>query len=120
MNRIILACGAFLSTVIAAGAQTSVAPFTVCSSQSISVTNASSSINLTCGGPSLKVLNVSTVEAFVAFGATSATATTSKDSIPPNGCVLYSVPQSASVMAAITAASTTTLRVSQGYGIPKC
>ena len=82
-------------------------------SQSISVTDTSSSITLsgTPGGTVL-VTNTGSVTAYI---SNTATATTSSTPVPGGAAIFFNFPPS-STLAAVTASSTTTLLVSKGVG----
>lgn len=90
--------------------------FTPCTGTqpSLSVSNVSSNVQLgTCGGTAI-LYNNGSQEAFYVLGSASNTAaTTSNSSLPGNTFVVLSVPVSF-YLAAITSASTTTIRVVQG------
>lgn len=90
--------------------------FTPAANASISVTNASGSAAISGTGGTLRLANVSTVECFVKVGGSTVTAATTDFSVPANTQVFISVPNTATHVAAITAASTTTLRISRGDG----
>jgi hypothetical protein len=86
-----------------------------CNAASLSVSNTSTNVQLSKCGPAALVLNVGSTEAFYVLGATSATAaTTSNFSIPGNSYQLVSVGENGQWFAAVTASSTTTLRITQG------
>lgn len=92
---------------------------TVCSTPTQAVTTSSANAQLSACGNTVQVWNVGTVEAFVAFGATNATvATANSDSIPAGSFKTYGVLANLRYMAAITASSSTTLRISVGVGFP--
>jgi hypothetical protein len=82
----------------------------------IAVTGSSANQLLTTCGPSVLLANVGTQELFYQLGSTSSTtATTSSYSLPGNTFILLIIPQiTPTYVAAITATSTTTLRISQG------
>ena len=118
-NRRLIAAG--LAVFIAAGsilgigirsAKAVLAGISVCSANSISVSNSSSAITLSNCGPVVIIYNITSQEAFYNTGAT---ATTSNYSIPGNSYVVLQVSQAApGQLSAITASSTTTLRIVQG------
>lgn len=94
----------------------------------IAVTTTSQRIALQGAGSVVLVANVSTVECFIAVGsstvvavaAAASPATDATDgsmSIPPNTSATFSIPDTATHLAAVTAATTTTLRVSRGDGV---
>jgi hypothetical protein len=95
--------------------------FTPCTAsagaQTLSVSGTSSNVQLATCGPNVMLFNITSQEAFYNLGSTSSTAaTTSSFSIPGNSYIVLTVPN-ATVgywLAAITATSTTTLRISQG------
>lgn len=91
----------------------------------IAVTSTSQAIALQGAGGSVLLQNVGTTECFVAVGdstvtATAGTGTTDATdgsmSVPAGAIVVYSIPQTATYVAAVTAAGTTILRVSRGSG----
>lgn len=84
------------------------------SGYTINATGTSSSITLTGIGTTIVVWNIGTVEAFYVVGPT---ATTSGNSLPAGAAITLNVPFGTTV-AAITASSTTTLRITQGIGTP--
>jgi hypothetical protein len=91
---------------------------TPCSANSISVNNSSQNIQLSTCGPTVIVWNIGTVETFVNLGTASSTAaTTSNYSVPANSYLVLNVGTTGIYLAAITAASTTTLRVIQGTAL---
>lgn len=94
----------------------------------IAVTTTSQRIALQGAGAVVTLANVSTVECFVAVGdstvvataAATPAATSATDgsmSIPANSWASFAIPLDATHLAAVTAASTTTLRVSRGEGV---
>ena len=94
--------------------------FTPCVSsagaQTISASNSSSGVVLSACGPSVMLFNVGSQEAFYRLSSNNSAATTSDYSIPGNSYILLTVPNLGATyyLNAITASSTTTLRVSQG------
>lgn len=84
---------------------------------SLSVTSASANVALPAGtaGTTITVLNVGSAEAFINFGGSTVTATTSNESIPASSARCFQITTQAYI-AGITASSTSTLRVSQGNG----
>ena len=92
----------------------------------IAVTSSTQAIALQGAGGSVLLQNVGTTECFVKVGASTVTAvaggsstdeTDGSLSIPGGAIVVYSIPQTASHIAAICAGvGTTTLRVSRGSG----
>lgn len=89
-----------------------------CNAASLSVSNTSSNVQLSKCAPSALLMNIGSQEAFYTFGATSAgaVATTSNYSIPGNSFQWITVGTNGEWIAAITASSTTTLRIIQGIG----
>jgi hypothetical protein len=115
MKRSLLALGLLLSTCVAALPQAAAVGFRACNAATISATAVSSNVQLNTCGATVILYNITAVEAFYVVGATSATtATTSNFSIPGNSFVQIAVPTNGDWIAAITAAGSTTLRVSQG------
>lgn len=91
----------------------------------IAVTTSSQSIALQGAGMSLLVKNVGGGECFIAIGDSTVTATAGAAatdatdgslSVPAGEIAIYSIPATATHVAAITASGTTTLRVSRGDG----
>jgi len=119
MKRLLLATFLFLSFTAIAGAQ-DVKGFTPCTAsqgaQTISVSGSSSGVTLSACGPSVLLFNIGTQEAFYLLSSSNTPATTSSFSIPGNSYILLTVPNLGATyyLNAITATSTTTLRVSQG------
>jgi hypothetical protein len=95
--------------------------FTPCTAgagaQTISASGTSSGVTLSTCGPSALLFNVGTQEAFYLLSSNNTAATTSDFSIPGNSYILLTVPNAGSTyyLTAITATSTTTIRISQGY-----
>ena len=111
-------------------AQSAQAGLSPCGGGTLAVTRSSSNVQLSACGPVVIIYNISSTEAFYGFGATNAAAATAQSgssatpiansySIPGNTYVVLNLPvgsgASAGYLAAITGASTTTLRVVQGY-----
>jgi len=91
---------------------------TICSTSSLAVSGTSSNVQLSACGPSVIIWNVGSVEVFINVGtASSTTATTSSASIPNGTQLVLNVGNSAPYLAAITASSTSTIRITQGWGI---
>lgn len=84
--------------------------------QTISASNISSGVTLSSCGPNVIIFNISSQEAFYNLSSTDAAATTSDYSIPGNSYINLVVPNAGVTyyLTAITAANTTTLRISQG------
>lgn len=110
----VLACvtALWLAAGVASHAQQGITP---CAAASLSVTNTSSNTQLSaCAGTTI-VWNIGTVEAFYTYGTASNTAaTTSNWSVPAGGFVVLNLGTSRQYLAAITASSTTTIRITQG------
>lgn len=116
MIKLLLAAGLVLAALASAWAQSvGILP---CSAASLSVTGTSSNVQLSKCGPTALIFNIGAQEAFYTFGGTSAlaVATTSNYSIPGNSFQQVSVGTNGDWIAAITATSTTTLRIVQGTG----
>ena len=130
--KIALLCGALAcASPTPLFAQASQAGITPCGGGTLAVTGTSSNVQLSTCGPVAIVYNISTQEAFYALGSTSATAAVAQSSttspvasqysIPGNTYVVINVPNAGApawYLAAITATSTTTLRIVQGYAAP--
>lgn len=95
------------------------AGITPCSSNSISVSGTSANVQLSTCAQTILLWNVSTQELFYNFGTASSTAaTTSNYSLPGNSFIVLNLGTpggAAYYLAAITGASTTTLRITQGH-----
>lgn len=90
------------------------------SGASLSVSNTSSRVALPNTAPaatSIWLMNIGAVEAFYDFGNSAVVATTAAASIPGGQCQALDTGKQ-TYLAAITAASTTTLRIIQGTGQP--
>lgn len=85
---------------------------------SIVVTNAGTDrVNITGQGTTLRIANVGATECFLTFGTSSTlTAATTDFSMPATSQLLVTVPSTTTYVAAVTAAGTTTLRISRGDG----
>jgi len=81
---------------------------------SLAVTTTTGRVAVSGTGSVLRLANVSSVECFVTVGDSTVTATTTDFPIPGNTVVFMEIPNIATNVAAITAATTTTLRVSRG------
>lgn len=121
LRRFIVAAGiaAFVSIAAILGlfgirpANAVTAGITVCSSNTISASGSSSNITLSNCGPVVIIYNITSQEAFYNLGSV---ATTSNYSIPGNSYVVLQINQASTVvLSAITASSTTTLRIVQGW-----
>jgi hypothetical protein len=91
---------------------------------SLACTTASARMALSGHGPQVVVTNYGSVVAFVAFGVGDVEATTSSKAVLPGTEIALTIPHTntnqtnpATHVAGITATSTTTLQISQGYGI---
>lgn len=84
---------------------------------SLSVTASSGSVALPAGnfGNNVTIQNIGSNEAFIAFGSSSVVATTSSEPVQASSARCFTTPNT-TFIAAITASSTTTLRISQGTG----
>ena len=93
----------------------------------VAVTTTSQAIALQGAGGALLVKNVGSTECFIAVGSSTVTATAAAAapatdatdgsmSIPAGEIGTYSIPVTATHLAAVTASGTTTLRVSRGEG----
>ena len=90
--------------------------FTPAANASISVTTTTGNVAISGTGGTLRLANVTSVECFVKVGESTVVATTSDFSVPGNTVAFISVPNTATHVAAITASSTATLRISRGDG----
>jgi hypothetical protein len=91
-------------------------PFTPGGNFSLSVTTTTGNVACTGAGTTLRLANVTAQECFVAFGSSTVAATTGGFSVPGNSQAFISVPGTTTHVAAITASSTATLRISRGDG----
>ncbi len=91
-------------------------PFTPGGNFSLAVGTTTSNVAITGAGTTLRLANVAAVECFVAFGTSAVEATTGGFSMPANSQILVCVPGTTTHVAAITASSTATLRISRGDG----
>lgn len=91
-------------------------PFSPAANASLSVTTSTGRVAVSGEGSSLRLANVTSVECFVKVGDVTVVATTGDFSIPGNTAIIISIPNTATYVAAITAATTTTLRISRGEG----
>lgn len=101
-------------------AQTSNAGMTPCGNGiTLSVTGTTSNSQLSACGSAAIIWNIGATEAFLNLGSASNTAaTTSGWSIPAGGAIVLNTGRAPLYIAAITASSTTTIRVVQGNGDP--
>lgn len=104
----------------ALGQNTSIGFTPAGTAQTLSVTTASSTVQMAnVPGSQVILWNIGSNEAFYKIGvsAAAAAATTSDYSLPAGAAIVLNVPQ-AYFIGAITASSTTTIRVSKGVGVP--
>jgi hypothetical protein len=107
---LVLAC--LLGCLTEANSQAGITP---CSSNTISVTGTSSNVKLSACGQTVLLWNVTSQELFYNYGPSSSeAATTSGNSLPGNSYVVLNLGYAQPYLAAITATSTTTLRITQG------
>lgn len=82
---------------------------------SLSVTGSTGNVALPGSGNTLQICNVGTTEAFWALGGSTVTAATTSFSAPGSTCLSYTIDNAPGLyLAAITASSTTTLRLTVG------
>ncbi len=84
---------------------------------SLSVSNTSSNVAFPTAGPTTLITNTGSTAAYLVFGGSAVAATTSNYLINPGCSVAYDM-NGQGFVAAITAASTTTLLVMTGSGVP--
>lgn len=101
-------------------AQTPLSGFTPCASYTISVSGTSANQQLSTCGSTAVLWNVGTQELFVALGTGSGTVAvaTTGMSVPAGDRIVLNVGNSQLYLAAITSTSSSTLRISQGWGYP--
>lgn len=98
--------------LLPACAQSGITP---CSANTISVTGTSANAQLSACGQTVLLWNIGTQELFYTYGSASSTAaTTSNYSLPGGDFVVLNLGTQKYYLAAITATSTTTLRITQG------
>jgi hypothetical protein len=121
MKRLLVACAFLLASIGYASAGQGIIPCTATTTnpapgaQTVSVSNSAASIQFSNCGPTALVWNVGAQEVFYSVGPSgSAAATSSGNSIPGNSFVVLNVGYSQLVLSAITATSTSTLRITQG------
>lgn len=114
MLKRLLFCAAlvFAPSISPAQSQSGIAP--VATGKTISVTSSSSSVTMGSAGSTVVVWNTGSNGAYYCV---CATATTANPYLPAGAVITLSIPSSA-VIAAITASSTTTLQITQGFGWP--
>lgn len=116
--RRFLICLLFLFASAASAAAQTVQPFSpTAASVSLSVSSVSSRVALPSSGPTALVVNTGAATAYLNFGNSSVAATTSGIILSP-GCAAALNANGQSYLAAITSASTTTLSVATGSGLP--
>jgi hypothetical protein len=115
----ILGAAVLLLALCAPASSQFAAGISPCSANTISVSGSSNNVQLSLCGPSVLLWNVGTQELFYVTGTASGTAaTTSNYSLPGNSFIVINVGNGSAIapyLAAITATSTTTLRITQGY-----
>lgn len=105
--------GFFIFYSVPANAQQGITPCTP--ANTISVSNSSTNIQLSACGPTVLLWNIGTQEAFFKYGSSSSQVATTNDwSLPGNSFIVLNLGTSQLYLAAITASSTTTIRVIQG------
>lgn len=108
--------------VIPANAQQVPKGFAPCNAHTISASGSSSSVQLSNCGPTIILMNLTSQEAFWTYGQNSATATTAGSglaslSLPGGAYLMATIPDQTAAgwyIAAITATSTTTVRILEG------
>lgn len=95
---------------------TTTTAFSPAANASLSVTTTTGRVAISGTGGTLRLANVTSVECFVAVGDNTVVATTGDFSVPGNTPVFLAIPNTATHVAAITGATTTTLRISRGEG----
>jgi hypothetical protein len=91
--------------------------FNVSGNASLSVSNSSSRVALPTGDDTVLVANSGSTDCYVKLGSASVIAATT-DLFVGSGRAITLATGSATYLAAITAASTTTLQIAQGVGVP--
>jgi hypothetical protein len=110
-------------------ANAQIAGLTPCAGGTLAVTGTSANVLLSTCGPVVILYNITSQEAFYTTGATSGAAATAQTSstaapaantysVPGNTYAVVDLTGPTSYLAAITATSTTTLRIVQGYAKP--
>ena len=128
-TRLRAALCAALFVLLPLSARAQQAGISPCAGGTLAVTTSSSNVQLSACGPVVIVYNITSQEAFYALGAASSTAATAQTSstsapaantysIPGNDFVTLNANNQTPYLAAITATSTTTLRIVQGYALP--
>ena len=112
MLRLILVVAGLLFISAPAGSQQGITP---CAAFSVSVSGTSANQQLSNCGTTILLWNVGTQELFYVVGSASSTAaTTSNFSLPGASFVVLNLNNTRPYVAAITASSTTTMRITQG------
>lgn len=106
----------FILLLLLAGSADAQQGITPCTpAASLSVSTISSNVQLSACGATVLLWNTGTQEAFFNYGTTSSTAaTTSSWSLPGASFVVLNLGTSRPYLAAITASSSTTIRIVQG------
>ena len=95
-----------------ASAQQGITP---CAPATLAVSNTSANVQMSACGETALLWNVGTQEAFYRIGVGSGTtAVTTDNSLPGNSFVVINVGNAKLYLAAITASSTTNIRITQG------
>lgn len=130
ITRFLAALGVAFTLLFSIDAQAQQAGISSCAGGTLAVTNSSANVLLSTCGPVVIIYNITSQEAFYAFGAASTTAATAQSgstaapvagsySLPGNSFVTLNISNlTAAYLAAITGSSTTTLRIVQGYALP--
>jgi hypothetical protein len=130
-NRIWAALSLAFALLCSGAAMAQQAGISSCAGGTLAVTSSSANVLLSTCGPVVIVYNISSQEAFYAFGTASTTVATAQTtstaapiagtySLPGNNFVTLNISNlgTAAYLAAITATSTATLRIVQGYALP--
>lgn len=129
-TRFVAALCTAIALLLPVGAIAQQAGISACAGGTLAASSSSSNVLLSTCGPSVIVYNTTSQEAFYATGASSATAATAQSSstaaptagsysLPGNSFVTLNISNlTTAYFAAITASSTTTLRIVQGYAQP--
>lgn len=87
--------------------------------RSLAVTTASGRVQLGGNGSAVLITNTGATNVFLGFGDVTVVATTSGHSLASGQCIVYNAPAN-SYVAAITASSTSTIKITQGNGATSC
>jgi hypothetical protein len=126
LRRLAVATCLFAAGIAPALPQAGLAGLSPCAGGTLAASNVSSNVQLSACGPVVILYNTSSQEVFYAIGPTSAIAATAQSSstsapsannysLPGNTYVVLNVNTQSAYLAAITASSTATLRIVQGY-----